>query len=85
MLKVIDLDAQGKDSDGYVFTLTVGTEKVGVTDLELADMIKARYAGGRGAKRQPQRRSAAQDALSTESGLNGDGDSPRIEEGDPAH
>lgn len=86
MLKVIDLDAQSKDNDGYVFTLTIGAEKVGVTDQELAELIKARYAGGKGAKRQPQKRNAVQDSLLPESSLGADVDAGHTLEGsDPSH
>jgi topoisomerase IA-like protein len=71
MLKVIELDGQGKDADGYIFTLTIGTERYGITDQEVAEMIKAKHANGKaGSKRPPQRKAQATDqpALETPAG-----------------
>lgn len=71
MLKVIELDGQGKDADGYIFTLTIGSERYGITDQEVAEMIKAKHASGKsGSKRPPQRKAQAADqpALETPAG-----------------
>ena len=43
MYRLIDLDQAGKDADGYVFLITLGGEKVGLSDQELGEMIRAKY------------------------------------------
>jgi topoisomerase IA-like protein len=53
MLKVIDLDSQGKDVDGFVFTLTIGDARFGVTDQEVAELIRSKYASGKGGAKRP--------------------------------
>jgi hypothetical protein len=56
MLKVIDLDPQGKDADGLVFTLTIAGEKFGLTYQEVVELIRAKHGAGKaGAKRLAQR------------------------------
>lgn len=53
MVKVIDLDSQGKDADGFVFTLTVGEARYGVTDQEVAELIRAKYANSKAGSKRP--------------------------------
>ena len=54
MLKVIELDGPGRDADGLVFTLTIGNDRFGVTDQEVAELIRAKFAS----TRQPARKGA---------------------------
>ena len=42
MYRVIDLDQAGKDADSYVFLITLGTDKVGLNDQEVAEIIRAK-------------------------------------------
>ncbi len=51
MLKVIDLDNQGKENDGFVFVLTIGGERLGVTDQEVIELVKQKYSTSKTAKR----------------------------------
>jgi hypothetical protein len=62
MYRIVDLDQVGKDSDGYVFLISVGGEKVGFSDAEIADMLRARPAtkgGKKSATRQVKGATAA--------------------------
>lgn len=67
MLKVIDLDSQGKDADGFVFTLTIGDARFGVTDQEVAELIRSKYASGKGAKRPSPKKAQTSESATTES------------------
>lgn len=67
MLKVIDLDHQGKDADGYVFVLTIGNERIGITDQEVTEVIKAKYTASKSTKRVPQRKAAVSESAQNES------------------
>ena len=68
MLKVIDLDSQGKDADGFVFTITIGEARFGVTDQEVAELIRSKYASGKsGAKRPNPKKAPSTDATAAES------------------
>lgn len=51
MYRVIDLDQSGKEADGYVFLITLGNEKVGLSDQEIAEMIRTRH-GVKGATKK---------------------------------
>lgn len=67
MLKVIDLDQQGKDVDGFVFTLTLGDARYGVTDQEVIEFIKNKYASAKsGSKKTAPRKSQAVEPTLTE-------------------
>lgn len=68
MLKVIDLDSQGKDADGFVFTLTIGDARFGVTDQEVAELIRSKYASGKsGAKRPTPKKLQSSESATTDS------------------
>lgn len=68
MLKVIDLDSQGKDADGFVFTLTIGDARFGVTDQEVAELIRSKYASGKGgAKRPSPKKAQSSESATTDS------------------
>lgn len=86
MLKVIDLDSQGKDADGFVFTLTIGDARYGVTDQEVAELIRTKYSSGKGGskrpapKKSPQVEQASSDAMPL-----GGSDSPASDMIDSSH
>ena len=50
MYRLIDLDQAGKDTEGYVFLVSLGGEKVGFSDVEIAEILRARPAT-KGAKK----------------------------------
>jgi hypothetical protein len=79
MLKVIDLDGQGKDADGFVFTLTIGEARYGVTDQEVAELIRGKYSSGKaGAKRPaPKKAQTTEQAASEALGAGGADVDPR--------
>jgi hypothetical protein len=66
MLKVIDLDNQGKD-EGFVFVLSISGEKIGVTDQEVMELIKQKYSNVKSAKRTAAKKTTAQDSSNAES------------------
>src|SRR5687768_11036796 len=83
MLKVIDLDVQGKDGDGLVFTLTIGAEKFGVTDQEVVELIRAKHgAGVKAGKRPAPKKAAAPAEPAVDAGAEGaaDGGEPEVGE-----
>lgn len=42
MYRVIDLDQAPKDGDSYVFLISIAGEKLGFSDVEVAELLKAR-------------------------------------------
>lgn len=66
MLKVIDLDNQGKD-EGFVFVLSISGEKIGVTDQEVVELVKQKYSSVKSGKRTTGKKPASQDAGQIES------------------
>lgn len=83
MLKVIDLDVQGRDGDGLVFTLTIGAEKFGVTDQEVAELIRARHgAGVKAGKRASAKKTAtpAEPAVDAATDASPDAGEPEVGE-----
>jgi K+-transporting ATPase c subunit len=67
MLKVIDLDNQGKENDGFVFVLTIGSEKLGITDQEVIELVKQKYTTAKSSKRPTGKKGPSTDASQTDS------------------
>lgn len=65
MLKVIELDNLGKDADGYVFTLSIAGERFGITDQEVAEMIRTKHGASKGTAKRPAPRKASAPEPST--------------------
>lgn len=79
MLKVIDLDNQGKDNDGYVFVLTIGGERLGVTDQEILEMVKQKYSTSRATKKSPPKKGSLSEATQLEASSSSGENESRID------
>ena len=60
MYRLIDLDQAGKEPEGYVFLVTLGGERVGFSDSEIVEMLRARPAS-KGAKKGAKKGASAGD------------------------